>query len=301
MAIGTTAAIIGSAVIGAGASAMASSKNSKAINQSTQAQTQANQQAIAAQQQARSENMALQSPIYQAGLPAMQARNSMLGLSQPAPQQTTQQMPNALMSYGYEGMDGPMGGYRPENMAGDPLMRFTGAQQGMGQGMPAQQAAPQVNGQDAFKNYIANSDYAFQFGEGSNGINSGYAGAGTLQSGAAMKALEGYRQNLQSGYRNEFMGYLGDQQMLAAGAANAMSGVNTNYANSAGNLAMANANNITNSAVAKANNSNAMLGSIGNIFGSAMGQMGSSNALAPAWSPSTNGGLSGATGSIFRG
>lgn len=55
------------------------------------------------------------------------------------------------------------------------------------------QNVTQADAQNAFGNYIANSDYGFQFGTGSNALNSGYAGSGTLQSGAAMKALEDYR------------------------------------------------------------------------------------------------------------
>lgn len=84
---------------------------------------------------------------------------------------------------------------------------------------------------DMFRNFIQNSDYGFQFGEGANKVNSGFAGAGTLQSGAAMKALEDYRQNLQSGYRGEFNSLIGSQQGLGLGAASALAGVGTNYSN----------------------------------------------------------------------
>lgn len=85
--------------------------------------------------------------------------------------------------------------------------------------------------QNAFKNFIGNSDYGFQFGEGANAINSGYAGQGTLQSGAAMKALEDYRQNLQSGYRGEFNNLLANQQAVGLGAGSSLAGVGQNYVN----------------------------------------------------------------------
>src|SRR6478736_7727450 len=85
--------------------------------------------------------------------------------------------------------------------------------------------------QDAFRNFVGNSDYGFQFGEGANKVNSGYAGAGTLQSGAAMKGLEEFRQNLQSGYRGEFNNLLGNQQALGLGAGSALAGVGQNYVN----------------------------------------------------------------------
>lgn len=83
----------------------------------------------------------------------------------------------------------------------------------------------------AFRNFIGNSDYGFQFGEGANDINSGYAGAGTVQSGAAMKGLERFRQDLQSGYRGEFNSLLANQQAVGLGAGSALAGVGQNYVN----------------------------------------------------------------------
>ena len=131
--------------------------------------------------------------------------------------------------------------------------------------------APQSGG-DPFRQYIANSDYAFQFGEGANRINSGYAGAGTLQSGAAMKAMEDYRQNLQSGYRGRFEDLLSNQQGMGLQAAGAQAGVGLNYL---GQVSQNNNNAGTaaaNAALAKGANSPwnslAMLG--GTILGRSM-------------------------------
>lgn len=119
--------------------------------------------------------------------------------------------------------------------------------------------------QNAFKNFIGNSDYGFQFGQGANAINSGYAGAGTLQSGAAMKGLEDYRQNLQAGYRGEFNAMLGGQQSVGLNAAGAQAGVATNY----GNAVMANNTNAGNAAA------NALLiKGQNNPFASALGAFG---------------------------
>jgi hypothetical protein len=84
---------------------------------------------------------------------------------------------------------------------------------------------------NAFKSFIENSDYGFKFGEGANTVNSGYAGAGTLQSGAAMRDLEQFRQNLQSGYRGEFNSLLANQQSVGLGAGSALAGVGQNYVN----------------------------------------------------------------------
>lgn len=82
-----------------------------------------------------------------------------------------------------------------------------------------------------FGRYIAGSDYAFRFGTGANQLNSGYAGAGTLQSGAAMKDLERFRQDLQRGYRGEYMNALANQQGVGLAGASALAGVGQNYVN----------------------------------------------------------------------
>lgn len=117
---------------------------------------------------------------------------------------------------------------------------------------------------NAFADYIRNSDYGFQFGEGANALNSGYAGAGTLQSGAAMKGLEDYRQNLQSGYRNEFNALLGNQQGVGLSGASALAGVGQNYVNTIS------ANN--NSAGTAA--ANAILAKGSNSFGNTLAMLG---------------------------
>jgi hypothetical protein len=97
----------------------------------------------------------------------------------------------------------------------------------LGLGTPAQAN----EARNDFRNWIANSDYGFQFGQGANRVNSGFAGAGTLQSGAAMKELEQFRQNLQSGYRGEYNSLIANQQGLGLGAASALAGVGQNYTN----------------------------------------------------------------------
>jgi len=135
-------------------------------------------------------------------------------------------------------------------------------------GMPQQNAMPQaqpISAQDGFKNYIANSDYGFQFGQGANKVNSGYAGAGTLQSGAAMKGLEDYRQNLQQGYRGEYIGALGNQQSLGLTAAQAQAGVGGNAANSLANIYQNKGDNLANAALASGQNGANLANSLGTI------------------------------------
>lgn len=132
--------------------------------------------------------------------------------------------------------------------AGIPATNTLTGLYGLGTAAQSQQAAK------AFGQYIQNSDYGFQFGTGSNALNSGLATGGTLQSGAAMKDLERFRQNLQAGYRNEFAGGVANQQALGLGAASAQAGVGQNYTNTvtANNTNAANA--LSNAALVRGQN-----------------------------------------------
>ena len=132
---------------------------------------------------------------------------------------------------------------------------------------PAQTATPATaatatNPASGFQQYIQNSDYGFKLSEGGNAVNSGYAGEGTLQSGAAMKALEQYRQNLQQGYRGEYIGALGNQQSLGLTAAQAQAGVGGNAANSLANIYQNQGDAIGNAALLGARNATTAIGGL---------------------------------------
>ena len=131
----------------------------------------------------------------------------------------------------------------------------------------------QTGYQNAFGNFIKNSDYGFQFGEGSNALNSGYAGAGTLQSGDAMREMEGYRQNLQSGYRGEFNAMLGNQQALGLSGASALAGVSQNYTNTVTANNNAGAAGAANAALAKQSAFGNALGGVGGFLQSSAGDL----------------------------
>lgn len=173
---------------------------------------------------------------------------------------------------GYSRMGGPQapnagfgfnGGYA--GAQGQPTA-VPGAMTPVATGMTPQQA--QANAFDAFRN---STGYQFRLGEGQNAINSGYAASGTLQSGAALKALTRYGQDFASNEFGNYVGLLGQQQAVGAGAAGALAGVGTNYANNVTSLNAANAAAIGQGAVARANNSNAMIGGIGNALGGLAG------------------------------
>lgn len=289
-------AIVGGLIAGAGAIGAAAIGNKGASNAAkAQQQTAADNNAL--QQQIYNQNAQTLAPYVQTGNSAMGALNSFLGL--PSAGQATYQSPGYGPGYGQTVPGSGVGrgpndaydiaatfnrtGQYPTNdilrgpLQGQGFRQYSAWANGQnpnqqymaGNTTPAPQISPQS--QNAFRNYIENSDYGFQFGQGANKVNSGYAGAGSLKSGAAMKALEDYRQGLQSGYRNEYLGYLGQQQGVGLSAAGAQAGVGVNYANSVSQNNQNAANAISNAALIKAQNTGNALGTIGaigaNLFG----------------------------------
>jgi hypothetical protein len=291
MAIGTLAAIgLGLGAIGGIASA---SSQKSAANKAAQVATDTNATNNALAREIYGQNQQALAPFMQRGNVAGDYINAMLGI--PSTQIGTMggqqglptQQPNQMMQYGedygyspnqYGGQYG-MGGndYRGEITNSRFFdQRFGPTAQGGGYQVAGQQpqGVTTQNAQDAFGQYIKNSDYGFQFGQGSNALNSGYAGAGTLQSGAAMKAMEKFRQDLQSGYRNEYMGALGNQQGVGLSGASALAGVSQNFANTMTNNNNAAGNALANAALVKGNNGigNVISGIGGNLFGYGTGR-----------------------------
>jgi hypothetical protein len=255
--------------VGAAGSILGSKSSNKAAKKAADVSLQVADKNNALAREIFGKNEGYLAPYAQQGLPASYALNSFLGLT--PTQQPAQPQPNAQFSgqtYGFEGLDGPGRFYssqEPEvfNLNG---YNYNAPGGGIGGGQP--QAQPQVSGRDAFRTFLDNSDYGFQFQEGSNALNSGYAGRGLIQSGAAMKDLEKYRQNLQSGYRGEFLNLLGNQQGVGLGGASALAGVGQNFVNTISNNNNSAGTAQANAALAKQNpfaNALSLVG--GGLFG----------------------------------
>lgn len=267
---------IGGAVAAAGGSALSAGSQKKAAGKAADAQLATARENNALQRDIYGQNKAALSPFMDRGNTAGSYLNAFLGL------------PTAQASGGMS----PMGGSTDyaqyvqanpdlmaefnrvgDNFGGDMGQYGQFHYQTYGQGEGRQLGGPQASApavtmgdaSNAFGNYIANSDYGFQFGNGTNALNSGYAGAGTLQSGAAMKGIEKYRQNLQAGYRNEYTGLLGQQQAVGAGAASSLAGVGQNYAAAVG---------ANNQSGADARSNAALIAGQNNPFGNALGILG---------------------------
>ena len=270
MGIAAAIAGVGLAVGGVGAVVSASSKN-KAADKAAAASQYSSDQAAAVTRENYDKSAAALAPWQQGGLQAFDAVNSFLGLSptqQPQQSLPTQQQ-QAMAYYG-----GDYGGFPQSGPNGNGAINVWRGLVNPAYQQQTQQQTPwtqqsvaatgtQPNPQDGFRKYIENSDYGFKFGEGANQVNSGYAGAGTLQSGAAMRALEQYRQNLQQGYRGEYLGALGNQQTLGATAASAQAGVAQNVGNSLATIYQNNGANQANAQLAKTSGLGNALGIVG--------------------------------------
>lgn len=247
MAISTAAAIIGGTLLSAGGSAIASSRANSAARQASEdaSATAASNNALT--KEIYGENKSTLAPFVNTGTAAGALLNDFYGIE---PTQTVRPA-TTTPAFNFNGGGGfDSGGFDFSNYYA-PMVATT---------------VPKADSRSAFSRYIANSDYAFQQQEGGNQVNSGYAGAGTVQSGAAMKALEKYRQNLQSGYRNQWASGVANQQGVGLTAGGALAGVSTNYA---GTIAASN----TAASDARANAALSQQSVFGNALGMAGGAL----------------------------
>lgn len=292
MAIGTAAAI-GLGVAGVG-SVIGAKSQSKAAGQAADASVQASRENAALMRDIYGQNKDVLNPFIQRGNVAGDHINALLGLGgTPGGQQqggpAAMSLPsggNALASFNPAAYGGsnlnedialPRGTMHPGSIKtpahqGGYTGRVPMAQeqaQGGGQSyapgaghvdQTAQQAA-----ESAFDIFRNSTGYQFRLGEGMNALNSGWAGAGTLQSGAAAKDALRYGQNFASNEFGNYMGYLGNQQGVGLSAGSALAGVGQNYANS-----MAANNNNAASAIGNA----ALVKGQNNPFGNALGMIG---------------------------
>lgn len=268
---------------------------------SSGAKSAANASAAAADRSAEvqkdifNQNKQTLAPYVQTGLPATQQINALLGLAPTTSTTDWSAYANAnpeLMAafnaqqqnpyYGYE--DVLSGIYGKFNMPGT----TTGAQDlatfaqqwhqqhGGDLGAYTTTTNPQTAANAAFDVFRNSSGYDWRLKQGMNALNSGYAGAGTIKSGAAMKAAVDYGQGQASQEFGNYLGALGAQQGVGVQAAGAQAGVATNYANSLGNIYQQNGANQANAALAKAN---ALGGAVNGIAGSIGGVLGYKNGL----------------------
>lgn len=279
-----------------GGSLLSSSSNNKAIRQSTDAQLQASREALQYQKEAVADNRATLDPYVQSGYKANSQLDALLGLNENQPQQqippSNQQQIRPSSQWQLPPIhphQGPGGYTGSQNILrqGEDIFNSAGQFGGnfnpaLGAGFGFQNSAQnnalnpasqvtQPDAESAFDTFRNSSGYQFRLGEGLNAVNSGYAGAGALQSGAAMKDINEYGQNFASNEFGKYTGLLQNQQGVGLSAGNALAGVTTNFANNASNISQNNADSASNAAVARANNRNGLYSGIGSGIGTILG------------------------------
>ncbi|RYG90109.1 MAG: hypothetical protein EON59_00585 [Alphaproteobacteria bacterium] len=260
MAIGTAAAILGSAVIGGIGSSIASKNSNKAINQASQVQQQTNAESNALVRDIYDQNRGVLSPYVNRGNAAGGAINSLLGLGSGA-QMWGGGPAGAQITAANDGA------YDPMAYAGQDYI----APSGQPNAVTPAAATPQADYQTAFDNFRNSTGYQFRTNQGMNALNSGYAARGLLNSGAAQKAALNYGQNIASAEFGNYMGYLGNQQGVGLSAGSALAGVGQNYANNISGNNQNLADNASNAALVKSQNNNALIGSLTGMAGQALG------------------------------
>ena len=216
---------LGAIAIGAGALGSAAI-NKSATNKAANAATQGADQAAAEQRAAREQAYSTLNPFTQGGVAANSQINALLGLNTaPAVQQSV--APSQAMNNG-GGFAGIQGNFA------NALQQMYARQQGQ-TAQPSQPGVqPGITQNQAFDNFRNSTGYQFRLGEGMNALNSQYAGAGAIKSGAAMRDAVQFGQNSASNEFGNYLNALGNQQATGLQAGSAAAGVGVNVANRIG-------------------------------------------------------------------
>jgi hypothetical protein len=281
--VGISTIVGGALAIGGSLISSGSSNSNSRRAAETSTQNNAANTALARE----SRDLALQrlDPFAGNGIAAGNQINALLGLGgsqvQGGPARAEFPAPNALSQFeGY-----PSGAGAPYGLGDTPGLRYGGgrpnftpdnpgvyrqpnalsqfnsgptANMGPQTGQTAQQAAE--NGFDIFRN---STGYQFRLGEGLDAVNSGYAGSGLLQSGAALRGITEYGQNFASNEFGNYLNALGSQQAVGAGAASASAGVSQNFAGTVISGNNANTQNQINAQLGQQNGFANALGALG--------------------------------------
>lgn len=303
------AAVIGGAISAVGAVGSAVIANKGASNAAKATRDAADQSAQVLRENYDKSAQAL-APWQSSGLQANNAIDALLGLggSQPTAQ-PTQAMRLQGPRLGIFGIDFPwdqvpqdqlpvelggMGGILGDRSVGwNGRLNPPGSMSLGGNALTAAALNPQQAQNAAFDNFRNSTGYQFRLGEGMNALNSGFAGAGTIKSGAAMKEALKYGQNFASNEFGNYLNMLNNQASRGMGAASAQAGVSQSLGNNLANIQMQQGDNLANAALAKSQNTANALNSIGMIGANIFGQ--TNRAMQPALTPF------GTTSSILRG
>lgn len=284
MAIGTTAAILGSAALGAGASIAGSRSQSNAARNAANASQQATDAAVAEQRRQYDLSRQDMQPWLTAGNSALNTLAGLYGLntSPGAASSDTyaflQANPQAkaAIDAGYFGgpsnYDAAVNWYRNQYGGASNPVTTGGATPTSGTGTGATPAPGVTAGGPNLGAFFASPDYQFRLNEQNRALTARNAALGIQDSGAAQKAALQYSGNLASGEFNNYANRLASIAGVGQTAAQSQAAAGQNFANSYGSLLGQNAQNLGSSYAAQGANSANLWGNLAGIGSGLLGR-----------------------------
>lgn len=276
MAIGTTAAILGSAALGAAGSAIGSNAQSKAAGKAANASQQASDATIAEQRRQFDIGQQNQQPWLTTGTGALNQLASLYGL------------PSSQLGGGASGGQFNAQGYLAANpdvaaavgsgsFGGDPYAHWQ--EYGQSEGRTGGFAAPAQAGDAAptgMAAFVASPDYQFRQNESMRALTARNAALGIQDSGAAQRSALQLSGNLASGEFNNYANRLSSLAGVGQTAAQNTAAAGQNFANSMGQVLGNNAQNLASSYGQQGAASANMWGNLAGIGSGVLGQFGGS-------------------------
>lgn len=269
MAIGTTAAILGSAALGAAGSAIGSNAQSKAAGKAANASQQAADATIAEQRRQFDIGQQNQQPWLDTGKNALSVLGGMYGLNNGqgggsagglnwnSYLQANPDVATAIQGGAYGGEGG---------IAGAAQRHYN--EYGIGEG----RAAPAVS--TPYDSFLASPDYQFRQDESMRALTARNAALGIQDSGAAQRSALQLSGNLASGEFNNYANRLSSLAGVGQTAAQNTAAAGQNFANSMGQVLGNNAQNLASSYGQQGAASANMWGNLAGIGSGLVGQFG---------------------------
>ena len=287
MAIGTTAAILGSAALGAGASVIGGNKQSKAAQQAANASQAASDQATAEQARQYDQSRQDMLPWQTVGKSALTELAGLYGLNANPNGGANASTYAYLQANPYnagEIMRGQFGGPGDLNAAvnwnrneygGDVANSGRVTAQGYAttaNGGQAPATTQVAGGSSAMNPFFASPDYQFRMNESQRALTARNAALGIQDSGAAQRAAIQYAGNLASGEFNNYANRLSSLAGVGQTAAQNTAAAGQNFANSMGQVLGNNAQNLASSYATQGQNNANLWSGIGGAVGAGVNQ-----------------------------
>lgn len=261
MAIGTTAALLGSAALGAAGSIAGSRAQSNAAKNAANASQQATDAAVGEQRRQFDIGQQNMQPWLTTGTSALNQLASLYGLQ-------TSQTPSTFNSSAYLAANPDVAAaVRTGQFGGSALQHYN--EYGRNENRPG--VTNQASGPSGMAGFVASPDYQFRQDEQMRALTARNAALGIQDSGAAQRSALQLSGNLASGEFNNYANRLAGLAGVGQTAAQNQAAAGQNFANSYGNLLGQNAQNLGSSYQQQGANSANMWGNLAGIGAGLLG------------------------------